>query len=61
MTSRGPRNTKPANELSAPGPVPDRGPEESESVAYEHVVLRTARGPVETRFYCRPDFDCGAI
>lgn len=30
-------------------------------MAYETVVLQTARGPVETRFYCRPDFDCGAI
>jgi pimeloyl-ACP methyl ester carboxylesterase len=61
MTSRGPRNTKPANELPAPRPIPEREPEELESVAYEHVALQTARGPVDTRFYCRPDFDCGAI
>ena len=32
-----------------------------ESMDFERVVLQSARGPVETRFYHRPDFDCGAI
>lgn len=30
-------------------------------MAYERVILKTARGPVETRYYCRPGLDCGAI
>lgn len=30
-------------------------------MAYERVVLESARGPLETRFYCRGDFDCGVI
>ena len=36
-------------------------PEEQESVAYERVVIQSARGPVEARFYCRSDMDSGAI
>jgi pimeloyl-ACP methyl ester carboxylesterase len=61
MTSRGPRNTKPADDLPGTNQLPERAPEEQVSVAYERVILPTARGPVETRFYCRPDLDCGAI
>jgi pimeloyl-ACP methyl ester carboxylesterase len=47
--------------MSAASPLPEKGTEESASAAYERVVLPSARGPVETRFYCRPDLDCGAI
>lgn len=61
MTPRGGRRSDPADEMSEASPLPERGPEESESVAYERVVLPSARGPVETRYYCRPGLDCGAI
>jgi pimeloyl-ACP methyl ester carboxylesterase len=61
MTPRGGRNSSPADESSVVSTLPERAAGESESVAYERVVLQSARGPVETRFYCRPDLDCGAI
>ncbi len=61
MASRGGRSTRPADDASATTPLPGREPEEQGSVAYESVVLQSARGPVETRYYCRPDLDCGAI
>jgi len=61
MTSRGGRSTRPADDLSATAPLPDEEPGEQESVAYERVVLQSSRGPVETRFYCRSDLDCGAV
>jgi pimeloyl-ACP methyl ester carboxylesterase len=66
MTLRGESSSEPAAGSSAVNPLPEtRGPVESasvtENVAYERVVLRSARGPVETRFYCRPELDCGAI
>lgn len=61
MTARGGRRTDPAESTPATNPLPERSPGEKESLAYERVVLPSARGPVETRFYCRPDLDCGAI
>ncbi len=61
MAPRDARSTRPADEMPSATPLSERGMEESASVAYERVVLDTPRGPVETRFYCRSDLDCGAI
>lgn len=61
MTPRGGRTTSPADDQPSASPLPGKGPEGQESVACEVVVLESARGPVETRYYCRPDLDCGAI
>ena len=61
MTVRDERGSDSAGSTPATNPLPERSRVGSESLAYENVVLPSARGPVETRFYCRPELDCGAI
>lgn len=61
MAPRDGRSIRPADDLPTADRLPEKEPEAKPSAAYERVVLPTARGPVETRFYCRPDLDCGVI
>lgn len=61
MTARGGKSSQPSDGTPVAKPLGEIGQGERESAEYESVVLQSARGPVETRFYCRPDMDCGAV
>lgn len=60
MKASGGRGTGPPDGTPAKQP-PEMKLGEHDAVAYERVVLESARGAIETRFYCRSDMDCGAI
>lgn len=61
MKLHGGRGSDPPEGAPAAGQLPDTSQDERESAAYERVVIQSARGPIETHFYCREDMDCGAI